>query len=88
MYLDNVVPVQHEVGIGLMSPQISRVRHQEAEVGLQELVAVVGLRAGPRPPPAARPAPGTRCSPSPAPLLQHTPSSNGVVGPAHSPHCM
>ena len=42
-HLDNIVPVQHKVSILCMSAQIRCVRHQEAKVCLQELVAVVGL---------------------------------------------
>ncbi len=44
-YLHHVLPVQHEVRIALKPPHVTRIRHQEAEVGLQKLVAVVCLRA-------------------------------------------
>lgn len=70
-YLDNIVPVQHEVCISLVPPQVSCIRDQEAEVGLQELVAVVGLWPRPCPPPAAQAAPcAYRSNPASAPLLR------------------
>ena len=65
--LHHILPVQHQVGICLEARHVHGIRYQESEVGLEELVAVVGLgpgaavaRAGgpaaPAPAPAAAPA--------------------------------
>lgn len=45
-HLHHILPVQHEIRVALKPPHIHGIRHQESEVGLQELVAVVGLGAG------------------------------------------
>ena len=45
-HLQHVSPVQHEVRVGVVRAQVRGIAHQETEVGLQELVAVVRLLAG------------------------------------------
>ena len=65
-YLQHVAPVQHEVSIRSMRAQVGCVANQEAEVGLQELVAIIGLYTGASPPSA--PAPATAKQPACTPL--------------------
>ena len=63
-YLNNVVPVKHKISVSGMSPQISSIRNQESEVGLQELVPVVGQGLGRLPAVAPSPAPGLVAPPA------------------------
>jgi hypothetical protein len=63
-HLNNVLPLQHAIRVGLKAPRIHDIIDQETEVGLQELVAIVGLglrgRAPRRSTPAVPAAPATR----------------------------
>ena len=41
--LYDITPVQHEVRIRAMCPEVCSIADQESKVGLQEFVAVIGL---------------------------------------------
>lgn len=44
MHLNHVAPIQHEVGIGAVVPEVGSIADKKPEVGLQEFVAIVRLR--------------------------------------------
>ena len=65
-HLDHIIPVQHQICISLMLPQISSIRHHKFEVGLQKLVSVVGHGLGSR---TAVPSSSMALIMSPAPAI-------------------
>ena len=65
-HLNHIIPVQHQICISLMLPQIASIRHHKLEVGLQKLVSVIGHWLGSR---SAVPASSTAFIMSSAPAM-------------------